>query len=258
MQAGKRCLVFGVASARSIAWGIASNWASQGAHVIVVCQSMRLLPSISSLIAAHPHAQNMIAAPPCDVTIDSDIEKVADFAQHFHKVKRGRALDAIVHSVAFAPSEAMKGRLVDVTSHDFAQALHISSYSLISISKKFTPLLASEPLLDAQGSTQQHNTSTSSITTLSFLGSQRVVPQYSVMGPAKAALEAIARGVAVDLAPSGIRCNVLSPGHYRITFLAQLLFRVTAYLTAHVCDIEREQTSVLEYLDPNVFPKLCL
>lgn len=191
MLAKKSCAVFGFASTRSIAWGIAEAWAAAGALLTVGIQSERFRPALAAATAGW-------AAPPhtvvCDVSSDADIEAA------FHSIgaARGGALHAVAHSVAFAPARAMRAPLLDTARDDFLAAHSVSAYSLLALSR------GALPLMRAAGG--------GSVIALSYLGAARAARNYRVMGAAKASLEACARGLAVELAPLHVRVNVISPG----------------------------------------------
>ena len=166
---GKVGLVFGVANKRSIAWGIAKAWADAGAKLIFNYQGDRLKENVEELAATFG-AETPVAA--CDVSRDEDIAKFFDFV-------KGKApkIDLLLHSVAFAPKEALEGNFVDTTREAFRVAHDISAYSLVAVSRAAAPLM----------------TSGGSIVTMSYYGAAKVVPHYNVMGVAKAALEASVR-----------------------------------------------------------------
>uniref|UniRef100_A0A7S2G7W2 Enoyl-[acyl-carrier-protein] reductase (NADH) n=1 Tax=Octactis speculum TaxID=3111310 RepID=A0A7S2G7W2_9STRA len=185
---GKTGLILGVANKRSIAWGVAKAWANAGASIHLVCQSERFLPNVKRLVA---DASIDCTVDVCDVTDDAQLRALGHSIQD-----RSIGIDAVLHSVAFAPSAAMRGRFLDTSRSDFAEAHDVSAYSLIALARTVEPFLRPD----------------SSITTVSYMGSTRVVPGYNAMGCAKASLEAAARGLAHELGPSKVRVNVLSPG----------------------------------------------
>ena len=186
--AGKVGVVFGVANKRSIAWGIAKAWADAGAKLIFNYQGDRLKENVEELAATFG-ADTPVA--PCDVSRDEDIAKFFDFV----KTKAPR-VDLLLHSVAFAPKEALEGNFVDTSREAFRVAHDISAYSLVAVSR------AAMPLMTAGGS----------VVTMSYYGAEKVVPHYNVMGVAKAALEASVRYLAYDLGPKKIRVNAISAG----------------------------------------------
>ena len=185
---GKTGLVMGVANKRSIAWGIANAASQAGARLILTYQNDRLGENVQELA---PHLNNPLVLP-CDVSSDEQIQalsgRVGEEIGH---------LDFLVHALAYAPREALGGMYADTKRDDFRIALDVSAYSLVAVSRAALPLMK-----DRQGS----------IVTLTYLGSERVVQNYNVMGVAKAALEASVRYLANDLGPHGIRVNAISAG----------------------------------------------
>jgi len=186
----KKGLVLGVANERSIAWGIAQTAAQNGAvlgfNYLGDAQERRVRPLADSLGADF--------IEPLDATIDSQID---DF---FAKVeKKWGQLDFLVHSIAFANKASLRGRFVETTRGDFHLALDVSCYTLISIARRAAKIMPPG----------------SSILTLSYIGSIRAMPNYNVMGVAKAALEASVRYMAADLGSDGIRVNAISAGPIR-------------------------------------------
>src|SRR5207244_1409948 len=185
---GKTGLIMGVANKRSIAWGIANAANKAGARLILTYQNDRLGENVRDLA---PQLTDPLLLP-CDVSSDEQISTLAGRIgeQIGH-------LDFVVHALAYAPREALEGMYADTTREAFRIALDISAYSLVAISKAMLPLLK-----DRQAS----------IVTLTYLGSERVVQNYNVMGVAKAALEASVRYLANDLGPHGVRVNAVSAG----------------------------------------------
>ncbi|HSH22202.1 MAG TPA: enoyl-ACP reductase [Candidatus Caenarcaniphilales bacterium] len=187
---GRKALVFGVANDHSIAWGVARALHAEGAEVG--------FSSVEALIdkRVRPLAESLGSTfvEPCDVQDDEQIERV--FARWGER--HGR-LDVLVHALAFARREELDGRFIDTSRDGFALALDVSAYSLVALAH------AAAPLMPAGGS----------IVTLTYYGSQKVVPNYNVMGVAKAALEASVRYLAVDLGPAGVRVNAISAGPVR-------------------------------------------
>jgi enoyl-[acyl-carrier protein] reductase I len=184
---GRTVVVFGVANKRSIAWAIAQQMQQAGAQLAITYQNERLKQEADDLIAALPNAQ----AFQCDVSRDEEI------AQFFEQLKeRYGKLDGIVHSVAFAPAEDMKGDFIATSREGFRIALDTSAYSLVAVSRAARPLM----------------TDGGSILTMTYYGAEKVVPKYNVMGVAKAALEACVRYLANDLGPDRIRVNAISAG----------------------------------------------
>ena len=187
--AGKTGVVFGVANKRSIAWAVARAWHEAGAKLIFNYQGDRLKDNVEELASSFG-ADTMIA--PCDVGSDEEIERF--FAQVKERTDR---VDLLLHSVAFAPREALKGEFINTTRQAFSTAHDISAYSLVGLSRAVLPFM------------EQHG---GSIIAMSYLGALRVVPHYNVMGVAKAALEASVRYLAYDLGPKKIRVNAISAG----------------------------------------------
>jgi enoyl-[acyl-carrier protein] reductase I len=186
--AGKTGVVFGVANKRSIAWAIAKAWAAAGARLIFNYQGERLKENVEELVGEFG-AQTPLY--PCDVSKD---EEITGF---FEKVRsHTNKLDLLLHSVAFAPKEALEGDFVSTTREAFKMAHEISAYSLVALSREAMPLM----------------TDGGSIVAMTYYGSEKVVPHYNVMGVAKASLEASTRYLAYDLGPKKIRVNCISAG----------------------------------------------
>jgi enoyl-[acyl-carrier protein] reductase I len=187
---GRNALVFGVANDHSLAWGIARAFHDEGAEVG--------FSSVESLIEkrVRPLADSIGSTfvEPCDVGDDAQIARVFDRWAETHD-----GLDILVHALAFAKREELDGAFVDTSREGFALALDISAYSLIGLARAARPLLR-------RGS---------SILTLTYYGSEKVVANYNVMGVAKAALEASVRYLASDFGPDGIRVNAISAGPVR-------------------------------------------
>src|SRR4051812_5878683 len=185
---GKTGLIMGVANKRSIAWGIANAANKAGGRLVLTYQNDRLGENVRELA---PQLTDPVLLP-CDVSSDEQIQvlgrRIAEEVGH---------LDFLVHALAFAPREALEGMYADTTREAFRIAMDVSAYSLVAVSKALLPLLK-----DRQGS----------IVTLTYLGSERVVQNYNVMGVAKAALEASVRYLANDLGPHGVRVNAISAG----------------------------------------------
>ncbi|MFA7344988.1 MAG: enoyl-ACP reductase [Terrimicrobiaceae bacterium] len=184
----KTGVVFGVANKRSIAWAIAKAWHKAGAKLIFNYQGERLKENVEEL-ASEFGADTAIH--PCDVTKDEEI------AEFFGKVSgHTPKLDLLLHSVAFAPKDALEGDFLATSREAFRMAHDISAYSLIGLSRAAAPLM----------------TDGGSILAMTYYGSVKVVPHYNVMGVAKASLEASARYLAHDLGPRKIRVNCISAG----------------------------------------------
>ena len=187
LMKGKRGLVVGVANKWSIAWAITQKLAAEGAELVLTYQNERLGKNLREL--ATEIGDPMLI--PLDVTSDKQI------VMCFELLKRVWGnLDFLVHAVAFAPRQALEGEFVTTTREDFRIAHDISSYSLTALTHSALPLMG-------EGG---------SIITLSYLGAERAIPNYNVMGVAKASLEASVRYLANDLGPKGIRVNAVSAG----------------------------------------------
>jgi enoyl-[acyl-carrier protein] reductase I len=185
--AGRVAVVFGVANKRSIAWTVAQGLHAAGAKLAITYQNERLGLEAKDLIQSLPGAE----ALQCDVSNDAEIERlIAELKQRHGK------LHVLVHSVAFAPAEDLKGEFLATSREGFRIANDISVYSLIALAR------AAAPLMEDGGS----------VITLTYYGSQRVVPRYNLMGVAKAALECTVRYLAYDLGKHRIRVNAISAG----------------------------------------------
>jgi enoyl-[acyl-carrier protein] reductase I len=184
---GRVAVVFGVANKRSIAWSIAQGLHAAGAKLAITYQNERLEQEAKDLILSLPGADAFM----CDVSKDQDIERT--FSQL--KEKYGK-LHALVHSVAYAPAEELKGDFVNTTREGFRIAHDVSVYSLIAVCR------AAAPLMEDGGS----------VITMTYYGAEKVVPHYNVMGVAKAALECTVRYLAHDLGRRKIRVNAISAG----------------------------------------------
>ncbi len=212
---GKRALVIGVANDKSLAWAIARELHAQGAEICLTYQGEVLEKRVRPL--AEQIGATVIGE--LDVTLDSQVDAV------FTKIKQQwGGLDMLVHAVAYAAREDLRDRFLNVTRENFVRAVDISAYSLVALAR------AAEPLLQARGG--------GSILTMSYLGAVRAIPNYNVMGVAKAALEACVRYLALDLGPHNIRVNALSAAPART--LASSAIR-----DFHVMAHEVEQRSAL-------------
>jgi enoyl-[acyl-carrier protein] reductase I len=185
---GKNGLILGVANKRSIAWGIAKACAREGARLALTYQGERLKENVDEL---SKELKDPILYP-CDVSKDEDIASLAASVR-----KDLGHLDFVVHSVAFAQREDLSGEFLNTSREGYRIAQDISSYSLTAVARAVAPLMEGRP---------------GSIVTLTYLGGERVVPHYNVMGVAKAALEMSTRYLAADLGPRGIRVNAISAG----------------------------------------------
>jgi enoyl-[acyl-carrier protein] reductase I len=191
--AGRRGLVLGVANRRSIAWAIAQRLAVGGAELAFTYQGERIEKNVRELA-------DTVGSPlvtECDVRSDEDLARVfEEVAATF-----GGQLDVLVHSVAYAAAEDLEGRFTDTPRDRFWLALDVSAYSLVAAAR------AAEPLMEAAGG--------GSVLTMTYLGGERAVPHYNVMGVAKAALDASVRYLAWDLGQKNIRVNAISAGPVR-------------------------------------------
>jgi enoyl-[acyl-carrier protein] reductase I len=191
--AGKRGLVLGVANKRSIAWAIARRLAEGGAQLAFTFQGERIEAGVREL--AETVDSPLVIE--CDVRSDEDVARVfAEVGETF-----GGSLDLLVHSVAFAAAEDLEGRFTDTPRDRFWMAVDISAYSLVACAR------AAEPLMEAAGG--------GSILTMTYLGGERAVPHYNVMGVAKATLDASVKYLAWDLGQKNIRVNAVSAGPVR-------------------------------------------
>jgi len=190
LMAGKRGLIMGVANDHSIAWGIARVLHRHGAQLAFTYQGERLETRVRPL-AQSVDARVIVA---CDVEDDASVDAV------FEALRREWGnIDFVVHAIAYSDKEELQGRYLDTTRGNFIRTLEISCYSFTAIARR------AQALMPEGGS----------LLTLSFLGAERVMPHYNVMGVAKAALEASVRYLAADLGPFGIRVNAISAGPVR-------------------------------------------
>jgi enoyl-[acyl-carrier protein] reductase I len=186
--AGKVGIVFGVANKRSIAWAIAQAWHNAGAKLAFTYQGERLKENVEELAGTFGADTPIL---PCDVTKDDEIARVfSEVGNRFGK------LQLLLHSVAFAPKEALEGEFVNTSRDAFRVAHDVSAYSLVILAR------AAAPLMIEGGS----------IIAMTYYGAEKVVPHYNVMGVAKASLEASMRYLAYDLGPKKIRVNCISAG----------------------------------------------
>ncbi len=188
LLAGKTGVIFGVANKRSIAWAIAKAWAAAGARLIFNYQGERLKENVEELIGEFGEKTPLF---PCDVSSDDEIK--AFFGNVRTETDR---LELMLHSLAFAPKEALEGDFVSTTREAFRTAHDISAYSLVALAREAAPLM----------------TNGGSIVAMTYYGSEKVVPHYNVMGVAKASLEASTRYLAYDLGPNRTRVNCISAG----------------------------------------------
>ena len=204
---GRVAVVFGVANKRSIAWSIAQGLHNAGARLAVTYQNERLEEEAKDLILSLPGAEAFM----CDVSDDAAIDRL--FAQL--KERYGK-LHVLVHRVAFAPPDELKGEFVNTTREGFRIAHDISVYSLVAVSR------AAAPLMEDGGS----------ILTMTYYGAEKVVPRYNVMGVAKAALECTVRYLAYDLGKRNIRVNAISAGPLK-TLAARGISGLSEMLKSH-------------------------
>jgi enoyl-[acyl-carrier protein] reductase I len=184
---GRIVVVMGVANERSIAWAIAQSLAQAGADLIFTYESERVAERVQRLAAQIERSSVVM----CNVADDKDIDALAEFVRERYGVVHG-----IVHAIAFANKEDLAGAYVDTSRSGFALAQDISAYSLVAVTQRLVPLM----------------TEGGSIVTLTYLGSERAMRNYNVMGVAKAALEASVRYLALDLGVRGVRVNAVSAG----------------------------------------------
>ena len=184
---GKRGLVMGVANDRSIAWGIASALANEGAELAFSYQGETFGKRVEPLAASVGS----------DILIDVEVTNVASVEACFRTLReRWDRLDFLIHAIAYSDKAELSGRFVDTSRENFLNSLNISCYSFIEVARQ------AEVLMTGGGT----------LVTLTYMGSNRVQPNYNVMGVAKAALESSVRYLANDLGPKGIRVNAISPG----------------------------------------------
>ncbi len=190
LMKGKRGLIMGVANDKSIAWGISKALAAQGAELAFTFQGEALEKRVRPL--AESVGAELIL--PCDVSDDGSIDAVFD---RLNKEWDGK-LDFVVHAIAFSDKEELKGKYLDTSLGNFTKSMHISCYSFTAVAQR------AYPMMKANGG--------GSLLTLSYLGAERVMPHYNVMGVAKAALETSVQYLAVDLGGDNIRVNAISAG----------------------------------------------
>lgn len=204
---GRNVVVFGVANKRSIAWAIAQQLQQAGANLAITYQNERLRAEAEDMIQALPNSE----AFQCDVSSDDEI------AQLFDKLNaRYGKLHALVHSVAYAPAEELKNAFHLTSREGFRIAHDVSVYSLIAVTRAAAPLM----------------TEGGSVVTMSYFGAEKVVPNYNVMGVAKAALECTVRYLAWDLGPRNIRVNAISAGPIK-TLAARGISGLSDMLKSH-------------------------
>jgi enoyl-[acyl-carrier protein] reductase I len=192
MLEGKTALVFGVANRRSIAWAIAQALAGAGARMAFTYQGERIEAGVRELASS----VNSDLVLPCDVTKDEDLDAVFQAVDNEFD-----GLDILIHSVAYAAKEDLEGRFVDTKRSNFLMALDISAYSLTAMVQR------AEPLMEKRGG--------GAVLTMTYLGGERAVGNYNVMGVAKSALDSSLRYLAAELGPKNIRVNAISAGPIR-------------------------------------------
>jgi enoyl-[acyl-carrier protein] reductase I len=226
---GKLGLVTGVANRRSIGWGIGQALANSGARLAFTYQE-RVGDTVSELAGTLPNAFTL----PCEVTDDAQVDET------FERIDREfGGLDILVHSIAYAPREALENPFLETSREAWQTALDISAFSLAQLARK------AAPLMEKRGG--------GSIITMTYLGSDRVFPKYNVMGVAKAALESTVRYLASDLGPLNIRVNAISAGPIRT--LAARSIQGFSKMEEHVREISplRRNTEAAEVGDVAVF-----
>ena len=229
MLEGKTGLIMGIANKRSIAWGVAQAAEQAGARLVLTYQNERLGQNVRKLA---PELNDPLLFP-CDVGSDDEIDRLMESIQ-----KDVGGLDFLVHALAFAPREALTGSFLDTSREAFGIALDVSAYSLVALAKRAAPLM------------QNRN---GSIMTITYLGSERVVPGYNVMGVAKAALESSVRYLANDLGPDGIRVNAISAGPIR-TLASSAVSGISSMVKMHAEKAPlRRATETSEVGDTAVF-----
>ncbi|MGB9637590.1 MAG: enoyl-ACP reductase FabI, partial [Microgenomates group bacterium] len=185
---GKKALILGVANPQSIAWGVAQSFYQQGAQIALSCANDFLVKMVKII---SPQVGSDLVLK-CDVSKDEEISFLAKEI----KEKWGE-LDILVHSIAFAPKDIFEKSVLETKRESFKTAFDISVYSLIALSREFLPLMEKRK---------------GTILTFSYYGSQKVIPNYNLMGPVKSALESFVRYLAFDLGKKNIRINCISPG----------------------------------------------
>ncbi len=192
MLEGKLALIAGVANKRSIAWGIAEELHAQGAKLAFTYQGERVEKNVRELAASVGSG----------IVVEMDARVDASMEQAFAAVAKGLGgLDLLVHSIAFAQAHDLQQRFIETKRDDFWLALDVSCYSLVAMAR------LAEPLMEARGG--------GGVVTMTYLGGERAVPGYNVMGVAKAALDATMKYLAADLGPKNIRVNAVSAGPVR-------------------------------------------
>ncbi len=219
LLAGKRAAIFGVANDHSIAWAIAQRFRAEGAELALTYPNAAIEKRVRPLA----ESIGVECVLPCDVSDDAQLD--AAFAA---LRERWGEMDALVHSLAFADRDDLKGRFVDTPRQSYHVALDVSAYSLVAMARRAEPLLA--PRRGA-------------IVTMTYLGAERVIPHYNVMGIAKAALEASVRALAWDLGETGVRVNAISAGPVRTLSAAGIAgFKTMLHHNAEHAPLRRNVT----------------
>jgi enoyl-[acyl-carrier protein] reductase I len=218
---GKKALIVGLASNRSIAYGIAKAFHEQGAELAFTYQNEKLKERVEKMAAEF----NSSLTFPCDVASDLAIQSVME-----QLGSQWQQLDILIHSVAFAPADQISGDFVECSTREGFHIAHdISAYSLVGLAKAAQPLMQ-----NSQGS----------ILTLSYYGAEKAVPNYNVMGIAKASLEAAVRYLAASLGPKGIRVNAISAGPIKTLAAAGIKdFRKMQHAYASCTPLKRNVTA---------------
>jgi enoyl-[acyl-carrier protein] reductase I len=225
---GKRAVIFGVANKRSIAWAIAQALSREGATLALTYQGERVEKMVRDCADQIPGTLMLQA----DVTDDAEIQAVYD-----RLGQEWGTLDTVVHSVAFANAEDLKGRFIDTSRDGFRTALEISTYSLVAVTRPALPLM----------------TDGGSVMTMTYIAGQRVFPTYNVMGVAKAALESTVRYLAADVGQQGVRVNAISAGPIS-TLAARGIAGFTGFAKTHAERSPlRRHTEAAEVGDTAVF-----
>ena len=220
LMAGKRGLIMGVANQNSIAWGIAQQCAAQGAELAFTYQGEALAKRVRPL-ADSIGVRSLIE---CDVTNDAQMDSV------FEQIgKDWGGLDFLVHSIAFSDKNELKGSFIENTTREnFLRSMDISAFSFVAAGKRAAKLMKPG----------------GAMVTLTYLGAERVLPSYNVMGVAKACLEASMRYMARDLGPSGIRCNAISAGPMKTLAMAGISGGRGLLSTGREWSVMKEDTSM--------------
>jgi enoyl-[acyl-carrier protein] reductase I len=222
LMAGKRGLIMGVANDMSIAWGIAKQLAAQGATLAFSYQGEALEKRVRPLVDTIRGDQSMVL--PCDVTSDSDLDAL------FAKLKASWGeIDFLVHAIGFSDRNELRGSFVENTTREnFLRTMDVSAFSWVACAKRAAAIMK-------RGG---------SMITLTYLGSERVLPSYNVMGLAKAALEAATRYIARDLGPAGLRVNAISAGPMRTLAISGIQGGRGLISTGRAWSLMKEDTSM--------------